>query len=147
MVFLTLCMAMISLSNVLDDDTRTIKPPVDATFIEQLGYRPIFPVILALLATLLMGINMNIAKYYDKRGFPAEVFVFGCYGVTNFFQSLISCYFFYIYGFNQNFFICGFCGSFLNTLGLAAVAIAVSSGLSGPSSALVNLQCIFQTLY
>jgi hypothetical protein len=139
MVFLTLCMTMISLSNVLDDDTRTIAPPIDATYFDQLSYRPITPVILALLATLLMGINMNIAKYYDRKGFPADVFVFGCYGVTNFFQALISLYYFYLYGFNENFFICGFCGSFLNTLGLAAVAIAVSSGLSGPSSALVNL--------
>ncbi len=139
MVFLTLCMTMISLSNVLDDDTRTVVPPIDATYFELLSYRPITPVILALLATLLMGVNMNIAKYYDRKGFPADVFVFGCYGFTNFFQALISIYFFYLYGFNENFFICGFCGSFLNTLGLAAVAIAVSSGLSGPSSALVNL--------
>ena len=82
---------------------------------------------------------MNIAKYYDKQGFPVDSFVFSSYGVTNFIQAVISCIVFYYYGFNGNYFFYGFCGSFLNTLGLASVAIAVSSGLSGPSSALVNL--------
>ena len=94
---------------------------------------------LALAATILLGINMNIVKYYDKQGFPADVFAYSCYGFTNFIQALISIYVFQFYGFNSMFFFYGFCGSFLNTVGLVLTALAVSSGLSGPSSALVNL--------
>lgn len=96
-----------------------------------------------MIATLLIAINMNIVKYYDKRGFPADVFAYACYGLTNLIQALIAFLVFYSYGFNSRFFFYGFCGSFLNTLGLVCIALAVSSGLSGPSSALVNLQCIF----
>lgn len=82
---------------------------------------------------------MNIVKYFDKKGFPADVFAFSCYGATNFIQAILSIVVFYYYGFNSNHFVAGFFGSLLNTVGLVLVALAVSSGLSGPSSALVNL--------
>ena len=82
---------------------------------------------------------MNLVKYFDKKGFPADVFAFSCYGATNLIQAIISMVVFYYYGFNAKYFAYGFCGSFLNTLGLVFVALAVSTGLSGPSSALVNL--------
>ena len=95
--------------------------------------------VLALFATLFLGVNMNIVKYYDKRGFPSDVFAYSCYGITNLIQALLAFIVFYHYGFNLRYFVFGFCGSFLNTLGLVFVAKAVSSGLSGPSSALVNL--------
>ena len=139
MVMLSLCMALISLSNIYDKDTRVQQPPPNASELEILTYNPSFPVCLALVATFLLGINMNLVKYYDRKGFPADVFAYACYGFTNFIQALISFIVFYYYGFNFTFFIFGFCGSFLNTLGLVFVALAVSSGLSGPSSALVNL--------
>jgi hypothetical protein len=45
--------------------------------------KPIFPVTIALLATLLLGLNMNIVKYFDRKGFPADVFAYSCYGFTN----------------------------------------------------------------
>jgi hypothetical protein len=102
-------------------------------------YKPVTPVILAFFATLLLGLNMNVVKYFDKKGFPADVFAFGCYGATNLVQAVLSIVVFYYYGFNVEYFVCGFCGSLLNTVGLVLVAMAVSSGLSGPSSALVNL--------
>jgi drug/metabolite transporter (DMT)-like permease len=139
MALLTICMGLISLSNVLDISTTTLIPPENATYIELLKYHPVTPVTLALIATLLIAINMNIVKYYDKRGFPADVFAYACYGITNFIQALIAFVVFHYHGFNLNFFFFGFCGSFLNTVGLVFTALAVSSGLSGPSSALVNL--------
>lgn len=132
-------MAFISLSNVLDNSTTTLHPPPDSTSFEALKYHPVTPVTLALFATLLIAINMNIVKYYDKRGFPADVFAYSCYGITNLAQALVAFVVFHYHGFNIQFFFYGFCGSFLNTVGLVCIALAVSSGLSGPSSALVNL--------
>ena len=83
MALLTLCMAFISLSNIYDQPTLIEFPPENATWLEEIKYRPITPVILAFLATMLLGINMNIVKYYDRRGFPSDVFAYTCYGVTN----------------------------------------------------------------
>lgn len=137
---LTLCMTLISLSNLFGADTRVTLSPIDTMEgIEALMYAPVTPVIIAFFATLLLGLNMNIVKYFDKKGFPADVFAFGCYGATNLIQAAISVVVFYHMGFNKEYFFFGFCGSFLNTVGLVLVALAVSSGLSGPSSALVNL--------
>jgi hypothetical protein len=59
-------------------------PPADASDLEILFYRPVTPVSLALFATMLLGLNMNLVKYFDKRGFPADVFAFGCFGASNF---------------------------------------------------------------
>eukprot|EP00347_Sterkiella_histriomuscorum_P013462 403364621 len=147
MTLLTICMGCISLSNILDESTTQLIPQADETEIEMWKYHPVTPVLFALIATLLIAINMNIVKYYDKRGFPADVFAYSCYGITNFIQALFSFMVFHYHGFDLTYFIYGFCGSFLNTLGMVFTALAVSSGLSGPSSALVNLQCIFQTLF
>jgi len=83
MTLLTICMGLISLSNILDRSTIRMIPPANATQIELMKYHPVTPVLLALLATLLIAINMNIVKYYDKRGFPADVFAYSCYGFTN----------------------------------------------------------------
>lgn len=76
-------MALVSLSNVFDKDTRILNPPPTATEFEALAYNPVTPVTLAFFATLLLGLNMNIVKYFDKKGFPADVFAFSCFGATN----------------------------------------------------------------
>ena len=44
---------------------------------------PATPVVFALFATILYGLNINIVKYFDKKGFPADVFAFSCFGATN----------------------------------------------------------------
>ena len=66
MTLLTACMASISLSNAIRVEVSIdIIPDVDELSLETLEYKPITPVLLALLATLFLGINMNIVKYYD----------------------------------------------------------------------------------
>lgn len=65
MALLTACMACISLSNVLDQSTAILEPSLLDNEIEKLKFHPVTPVMLALAATLLLGINMNIVKYYD----------------------------------------------------------------------------------
>ena len=139
MAMLFLCMTFISLSNFVDKDTLLFQPPPDSTLGQTLLYRPITSVLSALLATILLGINMNVVKYFDKQGFPADVFAYTCYGASNLLQAIVSIIYFYEREYNSKYFLFGFIGSFLNTLGLVCVALAVSSGLSGPSSALVNL--------
>lgn len=77
-------MILISLSNIVGVDTRvTLLIPEHVEGIEELKYTPVTPVVLAFYATLLLGLNMNVVKYFDKKGFPADVFAFGCYGATN----------------------------------------------------------------
>ena len=83
MIMLTICMALISLSNVFDSPKDEILIPLNLTNFEKILYEPITPVVFALLATMLMGINMNIVKYYSRQGFPPDVFAFSCYGLTN----------------------------------------------------------------
>jgi hypothetical protein len=75
-------------------------PSIGATDVEILIFKPVTPVILALFATMLLGLNMNLVKYYDKKGFPADVFAFACFGASNFVQALVSIVVFYRYGFD-----------------------------------------------
>lgn len=96
MGLLTMCMTLISLSDLIGVDTRVTLPvPENAEGIESLMYKPVTPVVLAFFATLLLGLNMNIVKYFDKKGFPADVFAFGCYGATNLIQACLSIAIFY----------------------------------------------------
>lgn len=102
MTLLTACMASISLSDLVRvESASTLIANVDELTFDTLKYKPITPVLLALVATLFLGINMNIVKYYDKNGFPSDVFAFSCYGVTNFLQAIVSIFVFYHYGFNS----------------------------------------------
>ena len=124
---------MISLSNFGRHDNSYEYVPEEELpftsnihFIHSLIRKPVLPVFFAFLATVLLGINMNVVKYFDKDGFPADVFVYTCYGFTNFLQALFSLYYFLSFRFELNLFLYGFCGSLLNTLGLVCVALAVS---------------------
>lgn len=67
MLMLTICMALISLSNVWDYNTGAdIFIPEGLSPLQNLKYEPITAVISTLLATMLLGINMNIVKYYSR---------------------------------------------------------------------------------
>jgi drug/metabolite transporter (DMT)-like permease len=73
-------MGFISLSRVFEENYGLIEVVSNINSIEN---KPIFSVTLALLSTLLLGLNINIVKYFDRKGFPSDVFAYSCYGFTN----------------------------------------------------------------